>query len=99
LLHAPHRPSRTGGLEEPFATVWRAISGGCPSRGDSPETRGIARTEIDRALDLLPRLKRIRRMVVVGYLCSIVASPASMMWLLAPRSARNLTRSERAPAR
>lgn len=67
LLRAMTRPSRTGGPEEPFATAWRAISGGCPSRADDPETRWIARTEIACVLDLLPRLKRIRRMVVVHY--------------------------------
>src|ERR1041384_4400818 len=67
LKHALHRPSRTGGPEEPFATAWRAISGSCPSHADCPETRWIARTEINRVLDLLPRLKRIRRMVIVGY--------------------------------
>jgi hypothetical protein len=67
LLHAVRRPSKTGGPEEPFATAWRAISGGCPSRADSPETGWIARTEIARVLDLLPRLKRARRMVVVRY--------------------------------
>jgi hypothetical protein len=67
VLRAMNRPSKTGRPEEPFATAWRAISGGCPSRADSPETRWIARTEIARVLDLLPRLKRARRMVVVGY--------------------------------
>lgn len=67
LLHALHRPSKTGGPEEPFATGWRAISGGCPSRADGPETLWIARTEIVRGLDLLPRLQRHRRMVVVRY--------------------------------
>lgn len=67
LSRAIARPSKTGGPEEPFATAWRAISGGCPSRADSPETRWIARTEIARLLDLLPRLKSRRRMVVVRY--------------------------------
>jgi len=67
LLHAIHRPSKTGGPEEPFATAWRAISGGCPSRADSPESLWIARTEVVRVLELLPRLKRRRRMVVVRY--------------------------------
>jgi hypothetical protein len=67
LLHAIHRPSKTGGPEEPFTTAWRAVSGGCPSRADSPETLWIARTEIVRVLKLLPRLKRRRRIVVVRY--------------------------------
>jgi hypothetical protein len=66
LLHAIHRPSKTGDCEEPFATAWRAISGGCPSRADSPESLWIARTEVVRVLELLPRLKRHRRMVVDG---------------------------------
>ncbi|HEX4420119.1 MAG TPA: DEAD/DEAH box helicase family protein, partial [Kofleriaceae bacterium] len=67
LLRAIHRPSKTGGPEAPFATAWLAISGGCPSRADSPEIRWLAREEIARVLDLLPHLKRARRMVIVGY--------------------------------
>jgi hypothetical protein len=67
LLHAIHRPSKTGGPEEPFETAWRAISGGCPSHSDSPETLWIARTEVVRVLGLLPRLKHRRRMVVVRH--------------------------------
>lgn len=67
LLRAMHRPSKTGGPEEPFATAWRAISGGCPSRADSPEALWIARTEVVRVLQLLPRLKRARCMMVVRY--------------------------------
>jgi len=67
LRHALHVPSNTGVPEEPFATTWRAVSGGCPSRADSAETLWIARTEVVRVLELLPRLKRQRRMVVVRY--------------------------------
>ncbi|MBC7975235.1 MAG: DEAD/DEAH box helicase family protein, partial [Myxococcales bacterium] len=67
LLHAFHAPSKTGLPEEPFATAWRAASGGCPDRGDSPETTRIARTQLDRVLSLLPRLTRRRRLVVLRY--------------------------------
>jgi len=67
LLRAFHAPSKTGYPEEPFATAWRAVSGGCPDRADSPATRQIARTQVDRVLGLLPRLKRRRRLVVIRY--------------------------------
>lgn len=67
LLRAMHRPSNTGAPEEPFATAWCAISGGCPSRADSPEVLWIARTEVVRVLTLLPRLKRARCTMVVRY--------------------------------
>ena len=64
-LHAIHKSSKTGGPEEPFATTWRAISGGYPSRAESPETLWIVRTEVVRVLELVPCLKRHRRMVVI----------------------------------
>jgi hypothetical protein len=67
LLQALAAPSKTGRPEEPFATTWRAVSGGCPSRGDDPETLRIMREEINGVLDLLPRLKRRRRHVVIQY--------------------------------
>jgi type III restriction/modification enzyme restriction subunit len=52
LLRAMHRPSKTGGPEEPFATAWLAISGGCPgARKPRPPSACL----LDPTIGSLPR--------------------------------------------